>query len=600
VSRVFRIVVVVLFVAYALAGVVAAASVFWEPAGTIGITTDYGGNVRAIDPGSPADAAGLLAGDRIDLATIPFEERRYVAGVGATIPIGQAVHLGFVRNGAARNVVLTAVPYRMTTSDRTSLLLECVASLIFTVVGAALIVLRPTEATWGFGLYCLLVLPTAAYPFRLPSAATAFALISFYDIVQNVGNIGLLLFALDFPQPIAAPWRLWIRRALPLIFVVLAAMTWYPDIRNLIYGRPAEIENRTLQLAFGVVSALAIFIQWDTYRRTPLGERERLRWVLAGFGVGLTASYVGNLLEFSSLVPINPPIWLINVLTSLNVLLPLAVAHAVVRHRVLDINFVISRAIVYASLTATLAGVFAVSDWLIGRMLEDFRLSLLTDAATSIGIAFAFDALHKRVESWVDGIFFRSRRQAELRMQQLARVLPQARAEKVVDDALAIEASDALALTSAAIFRLAGEAGFTRVSSAGWLDAQCKSLDDGDLLVLALRAGTPSVRLAQLPWRRTDVPHGAGAPIVGVAVRARGELFGVALYGAHPSGGDIDPSELALLESLAHAAGVAYDELDAARLREENAAQSSQIGELTARLDELRRNARLLTGEASS
>ena len=588
-GRVFRIVIVGLFVAYALAGVVAAASVFWEPAGTIGLTTDYGGNVRSVDPGSPADTAGLAAGDRIDLSTIPFDERRYVAGVAATIPIGQTVHLGFVREGALRNVALTAVRYDMTNGDRTSLLLECVASLIFILVGAGLIVLRPTEATWGFGLYCLLVLPTASYPFRLPSATTAFAAISFYDIVQNFGNIGLLLFALDFPQPIAAPWRVWIRRALPAIFIVLSAMTWYPDIENLVLGRPAEIENRVLQLAFGLVSALAIFIQWDTYRRTPLGDRERLRWVLAGFGVGLTASYVGNLLEFSSLVPIYPPVWLINVLTSLNVLLPLAVAHAVVRHRVLDINFVISRALVYASLTATLAGVFALFDWLIGRVLEDFRLSLIADAGTSIGIAFAFDALQKRVEGSVDSIFFQSRRKAELRMEKLAHVLPQARAEKVVDDALVVESSDALTLTSAAIFRMAGEPGFTRVSSTGWLDGQCRSLDDGDLLVLALRAGTPSVRLAQLPWRRTDVPHGAGTPIVAVAVRARGELFGIALYGAHPSGGDIDPSELALLETLAHAAGVAYDELDAARLREENASQANQIGELTARLDELRR-----------
>ena len=59
--------------------------------------------------------------------------------------------------------------------------------------------------------------------------------------------------------------------------------------------------------------------------------------------------------------------------------------------------------------------------------------------------------------------------------------------------------------------------------------------------------------------------------------------------GSHVGGADVDPGELAQLERLAHAASVALDELEAERLRAENALQLTEIHTLEARLDELRR-----------
>ena len=581
--------VVITLVVYALAGVFAAASAFWLPSGTLGLTAGYAGIVRAVTPGGPAAEAGIVAGDRIDLAAVPFEERRYVAGVGAQIPLGTVVHLKLLEENA-RDVVLEAIPNVMTGADRLSLLLECAASLIFIAVGATLILVRPNRATWGFGLYCLLILPTAAYPFRLTSAAWALAAIVFYDIVQNVGVVGLLVFALDFPRAFDVPWRRSLARSVPAIFVLLAAMTTYPDVANLVLGIGAEFENTVLQVVFGCVFGLSLYVLFDTYRRVPIDERERLRWVAIGFSLGLVTSYVGNTLLYASAISFDPPGWLSNVLLSLNVLLPLTVAHAVVRHRVFDINFVIGRALIYAALTTLLAGLFGLLDWLFGSTLEDFRLSRLIQAGISISIAFAFDSLHKRIERAVEAIFFRRRRAAEARLDRLIHELPQARSVKVVEEAVVGEVVDALELLSAALFVWSDSAkAFVRTASAGWEPADCTSLDETDLLVLSLRAQKHSIDLAELPWHHEALPQAGFAPLVAVPMYSRADLTGIILYGGHPGGADVDPAELSQLERLAHAASIAFDELEAEELRSANDLQSSTIGQLEARLDELRR-----------
>ena len=588
-ARLSHNVIVALLVAYALTGVYAAASALWETRGTLGLTPGYGSAIRAVAPGGPADLAGIVAGDRIHLAATPFDERRYLSGVNAAVPSGTRVHFALSHGTSTRDVELAAVPYQLTAEDKSALFFECFASAIFIVVGATLIVVRPSRATWGFGLYCLIVLPTANYPFTLSSASAAFAEICFYDIVQNIGVCGLLVFALEFPRPLETPARSRVRRGIPLICSVLAAMTLYPDVANLLLGIGAQTENRVLQVAFGAAFTLALAILWDTYRRVAPDDRERMRWVLIGFGVGLLGNYVGNTLIFSSLMPFNPPVWLLNLLVSTNVLLPLTVAHAVVRHRVLDINFVVSRALVYAALTAGLALVFVLLDFVFSHVLEDFRLSIFVDAAVSIGVAFTFDALHKRMERFIEAVFFRKRRAAELRLKHLTDLLPQARTMQVVQDALVAESVDALELASAALFLPHDGGRFTRVSSLGWRAEDCAVLDDTDLLVLALRAGDRAVSLPGLPWRRADLPSGPQAPVVALRMHARADIAGIVIYGSHPAGGDIDPAELALLVELTHAAAVALDELEAERLRGETAVQASTIAELAARLDELRR-----------
>jgi hypothetical protein len=406
--------------------------------------------------------------------------------------------------------------------------------------------------------------------------------------VQNLGVVGLLLFALEFPRRFPLPWREQLRRALPLIYVVLALMTLYPDVANQLLGRGAQLENRVLQAAFGAVFVFAMAVLLDTYRRIEPDERERLRWVLIGFGFGLLGSYIGTTLIFSTLIVASPPAWLSLTLTSLNVLLPLTVAHAVVRHRVLDIRFVSGRALVFAVLTSMLVAVFALLDYVFGTILEDIRLSRVIAAALSLALAFAFKWLEERATAAIEAVFFRKRRAAEKRLEAAAHALPQTRSIAVVAATLAEDSADALELSSAAFFLRDGEHRFLRTSAAGWNEGDAVALDGSDQLVRALLVESRFVDVLALPWRRGDVPHGEREPASAVPIVLRAELIGFALYGNHLNGTAIDSSERALLERLAYAAGLAFDGLEAEKLRDENERQRAVIGDLTARLDELR------------
>jgi hypothetical protein len=571
-SRALRVFVVTALVLFALVSVYLASTAFWQPRGTLGITTDYNARVRTVTPDSPAARAGIAPGDRIDLVRTPFRMRRFLSGVSATPPIGQKIPFVLVHAGVERNVELTAIPYDLPTADKTVLFFECVSSLIFIVVGAALILLRPSAATWGFALYCLLILPTAPSPFLFPLQHGAFALLLFYDVVQIVGVVGLIVFALEFPRPLETPWRTAIRRSLPLIFIVLSAMITYPDVMNQLLGRGVGIENELLQVVLGLAFLLALCVAWDTYHRVERGERERLRWVILGLSIGLVATYIGNTAIYSALLPIKLPSWALNLLASLNVLLPLSIAHAVIRNRVLDIEFVVSRAILYTGFTVVVVATFGFFDWAFSRMIEGFRLAVVLNAAISVAMAFAFDAIQGRAEKVIQAVLFRKRLAAQTHLEQLGRSLRHARSSEIVERAVVVGSAEALELASAALF-LHADSGFRRAASVGWPDSSAGRIEDGDDLVAALQGCDQPIRLDDVMRHRADLPSGTSNPVVALPLSYRSELHGIVLYGGHLHGGDIDSDELKLLERLVDSAGMALDHIEAEMLR-------SQIDEL--------------------
>jgi len=72
-----RVVLAAIF-AYAATAWCVSAAFLWSPRGSFGITTNYNGSVSAVDPGSPAAAAGIEVGDRIDIGETAFSYRSQI------------------------------------------------------------------------------------------------------------------------------------------------------------------------------------------------------------------------------------------------------------------------------------------------------------------------------------------------------------------------------------------------------------------------------------------------------------------------------------------------------------------------------------------
>jgi hypothetical protein len=282
------------------------------------------------------------------------------------------------------------------------------------------------------------------------------------------------------------------------------------------------------------------------------------------------------------------PFWVDNILIATAVTLPLAVSYAVVRHRVIDTDFFISRAIVYGLLTTVFVMLFALIDWLFARLLADFRLSLFVDALASIGVAVLFDQVHKRLERGVDDVMFRARRVARERLERGARALRHATDEKAIDTTLVTETHDALGLVSVALFRLVGDR-FRRVASLGWPNDGPESLDENDRLVLEHRTRPATVVLEAVPWTVEGLPHGAARPTVSVPLIYRNVVGGLLLCSGTSHGEQIDPEEASWIEAAASSAAVAYEEIESDVLRKTVEDAHAELSVMRARLDEARR-----------
>lgn len=96
------------------------------------------------------------------------------------------------------------------------------------------------------------------------------------------------------------------------------------------------------------------------------------------------------------------------VLQSLFVVFPVAVAYAIARHRLFDIELVIKRSLVYATVTGLLAGGFSLLSG-ISRLLAEPLIgrSALPNVVATAGVVLLFGPLRDRVQKLVDKAFHR-------------------------------------------------------------------------------------------------------------------------------------------------------------------------------------------------
>ncbi|MGD2060449.1 MAG: hypothetical protein PVF87_06270 [Acidimicrobiia bacterium] len=163
-----------------------------------------------------------------------------------------------------------------------------------------------------------------------------------------------------------------------------------------------ESENLSWAVYFvtstAVLASSAVRLVGD-YRKSVGQTRQQLKWLAWVLSIG------GGLLLLSMIQV--PPLQSANQLAGVLLLVggPIAIGLAVTRHRLYDIDRIISRTVSYTLLVALLAGVVAGVATLIGTRFD----SPLIVAATTLGVAAAFNPLRARTQKWVDRRFNRSR-----------------------------------------------------------------------------------------------------------------------------------------------------------------------------------------------
>jgi hypothetical protein len=149
-----------------------------------------------------------------------------------------------------------------------------------------------------------------------------------------------------------------------------------------------------------VASAVSLIVR---LRRAGSEQRQQIKWLAYGGAVVVGGVFVGGLA-----IPWSVPVSI--VIMSLSVLgLPVFTGIAILRHHLYDIDLLINRTLVYASLTAMLALVYLAG--VIGLQAALRALtgqeSTLAIVASTLTIAALFNPLRRRVQGVVDRRFYR-------------------------------------------------------------------------------------------------------------------------------------------------------------------------------------------------
>jgi hypothetical protein len=245
----------------------------------------------------------------------------------------------------------------------------------------------------------------------------------------------IFLIPLHFPsgRPPAPRWN-WVNLlalGMWLIFVVLVALadvlspsdnTW--ALPNPVGFIPSAVMNGPILIIWGlglitVVSA-SVASLYVRYRRARAVERDQIKWLLYA-GVFFVISYA---LTYFLTPPSDSQTGFQNVWLILSVLgIPVAIAIAILRYSLYDINVIIRKTLLYAALTALLAlvyfGIVVLLQRLFGAVTGGGQSPLAIVVSTLV-IAALFTPLRRRIQDWIDRRFFRKKYDAQQVLAQFA------------------------------------------------------------------------------------------------------------------------------------------------------------------------------------
>lgn len=327
--------------------------------------------------------------------------------------MGQVVPVTVLRSGRhlTVQVELQRYPVLAALSQTWSILLFSVCTF---VLGAFVLWRRPDNPasrplflwgasllgsmTWALGLDGVQMYDSLQFWLHIATAGASFLLFWMSGL-----HLGLV-----FPQP----YPILERRpgAVRLVYVLgsaaaLALMAYYivrGDPLAWLYGPLRAVGLVAAPL--GLAMILALTWGYRTFYTEDSRRRARLFLFTGTFfgGVGLIFWLLAPLVIGRVLIPIE--------LAGLLLLpIPIALAVAIVRHQLFDIDVIIRRTLVYTLLTATLAAIYFASVIILQSLLGAFSggLSDLAIVLSTLAIATLFSPLRKGIQTAIDRRFYR-------------------------------------------------------------------------------------------------------------------------------------------------------------------------------------------------
>ncbi len=586
--------------------------------GSFGLSVDNDGTITDVvapfpSPAeSPAAAAGIVPGDRIDLKAmrcLPVNTPRCASLVSVLGGLGGAqfalpdrqIGLEIIQlsGGPTKSVDLKSVPAPLNPAERAVLLADTVVGIVVIVIAFWLVWTRPSWMTWGLFLYVIWINPGQSFTYyallqRWPLAVLAQEWAE--TLAQGAAFAGLLIFALRFPNDRSEPRWQKMQWAVPLLALTITVLTFL-GFGNM-FGYPTERITEVTFLAGLAVDAIVLLILIERRRVLPPLEEKRMRWVIWGCAIGLPAYIFAELCQsadlFRHLWGFSPSQAFIGLLYLPNGVLAYFASQAVWQRRVVRVGIPLRHGTILVVLSLALGVPILQLHEKLTNVEEGFRLpAWIWPLVLAPVLLFLMQRLHESGVELVDRAFNRQFHSAKRQLKSAAEEIARAESLEDIDSLLVESAARALCLSSCAVFRFQ-ESVFRRSKDAkGWgVCTKTELRAESDAIALrSLQLGEP-VRLNQEDSESLALPIGMEAPCLSVPVRSGiPEATAVLLLGPHESGNDIDADEREMLEKLATRAAAGYERIVARLL-------SEQIAQLKAEVNALRNSVKRETANS--
>jgi hypothetical protein len=342
-----------------------------------------------------------------------------------------------------------------------------IAAFSFPLVGALIVSRQPRNAVgWImlglgiaaglsniFGIYAYYGIVASPGSLPAPSVALAFDAPMWIPFIGLSGTFLILLFPDgSLPTPRWRFWAYYCAAALVLCYVVLLIApanfsdAGYPNIRNPLgidALRPigGALLAVVLTIPIAIVGCAVALVR--RFRRSYGLERVQLKWLAAAAAAVAFSYLIVMVLNFPWVTGGTTPGWIL-FFTDFAIftffLMPAAIGVAILKHRLYDIDVIVNRALVYASLTATLTVVYVAAVAGLGSLLRPLAgQSELAVAGSTLLVAAIFRPARARIQAFVDRHFYRAKFDGEAILQSFtARLRDELDLEALTADVLMV------------------------------------------------------------------------------------------------------------------------------------------------------------------
>ncbi len=377
--------------------------------GVTWLDTASGVQAWRVQPNSPAANAGVRPGDIVVEANgLRITRAPQIAQALWGAGIWSQVHYDLLRGNTPFQATVVTAPFR-----QPNVIWNCfsVLALLYLFIGLFIFAKRWT-APRAVHFYVFCLVSFIFYAFHYSGKLNSFdSTIYWSNVVALLLQAALLVhFALVFPHRRVRNLGLWIGltyavpTALLLLHVSVATATLdlMPSISSRVFLDQIEFGYS------GLYFLIAAFIFLFSYRRAASGLlRQQLKWVTFGTFAGTVPFFCLYVVPF--IAGRLPTGWMVASVFSLG-LIPLSFGYAIIRYRLMDVDIIFKRGIVYTLATASVIAVYFAIVATIGLLFHS------TSSAGSVGTvvafviaAFLFQPLRDWMQGRLDRFFYRDR-----------------------------------------------------------------------------------------------------------------------------------------------------------------------------------------------